>query len=285
MKINNFALIIGAMKCGTTSLFNYLSEHPQIALPVFKEPNFFSYDERWNNGREWYFSRWKNWNPQQHKIALEASTNYSKFHSYPQVINRIKSLEQEANFKFIYIVRNPIDRIESHYTYALAAGREKLKSLTKEIDSELIETSKYAKQIQLYYDTFDSNSILILNFNDLKKFPQETIKKVCSFLEINSCYEFKNPTKVYNASQSQIIDVSLWRYLRPIKVLRKVSKIVSTENKQKMRSLLGGHKIKSNFELSDFQKNYVLNELNDDLKKLSNKYGVDLSTWNIEIKN
>ena len=285
MKIKDFVLIIGAMKCGTTSLFNYLSQHPQIASPIFKEPNFFSYDERWNNGIEWYLNRWQNWNPQQHKIALEASINYSKVHSYPQVINRIKSLEPETSFKFIYIVRDPVERIESHYTYALADGRERLKSLAQEVDRELIETSKYAKQIGVYYNNFNSKNILILNFNDLKNTPQETIKKVCSFLEIDSSYEFRNISKVYNASQSQIVDIPLWRYLRPIKPLRKISKIISASNKQKIRRFIGGQKIQNNFKLSDLQKSCVLSELNDDLKKLSNKYGVDLSDWNIKIKS
>ncbi len=45
MMINNFALIIGAMKCGTTSLFSYLAQHPEISACQPKEPDFFSYDD------------------------------------------------------------------------------------------------------------------------------------------------------------------------------------------------------------------------------------------------
>ncbi|GAB4523064.1 MAG: sulfotransferase [Pleurocapsa sp.] len=284
MKIDNFVLIIGAMKCGTTSLFHYLCQHPQISSPIFKEPNFFSYDERWHNGIEWYLSRWQNWNPKQHKIALEASVNYSKIQSYPKVISRIKTLKDHANFKFIYIVRDPIERIESHYTYDIAKRREKFETFSKAVDLELIETSKYAKQIEPYYNNFSKQDILLINFDDLKLNSEKTVKKVCQFLEIDPDYDFVELKKVYNSTKNQIVDIKIWQFLRPIKPLRKVSKIFSPQQKEKIRRLIGGKEINQNFKLSLAQKKYVLKELNEDLKKLSEKYGVDLSSWNIDIE-
>ena len=73
-----FLIIIGAMKSGTTTLFRLLAQHPQIARPSEKEPHFFSRAERFENGLSHYQNLWK-WRPGFHKVALEASTGYTKF--------------------------------------------------------------------------------------------------------------------------------------------------------------------------------------------------------------
>lgn len=119
MKIKNFALIIGAMKCGTTSLYNYLAQHPEISACTYKEPSFFSTESNWSKGFEWYYDLW-NWDKNRHKIALEASTSYTRIHEYSNAAEKIAAVDK--NFKFIYIMRNPIKRIESHYTYEQALG-------------------------------------------------------------------------------------------------------------------------------------------------------------------
>ncbi len=71
-----FGLIIGAMKSGTTSLFELLAQHPQISASAEKEPSFFNRD---SDDDEWrrYTDLWR-WDPSRHLIALEASTSYSK---------------------------------------------------------------------------------------------------------------------------------------------------------------------------------------------------------------
>lgn len=75
--MNNFALIVGSMKCGTTSLFSYLAQHTQISACNDKEPRFFTNDHKWAKGFEWYQSLW-DWDHNQHKIALEASVDYTR---------------------------------------------------------------------------------------------------------------------------------------------------------------------------------------------------------------
>ena len=126
MKIDNFALIIGAMKCGTTSLFNILAQHPQVSPCFYKEPAFFSFNNRFSKGIEYYQSLW-NWNPSSHKVALEASTAYTKTHRTDfNTAENIAKFKDRANFKFIYILRNPIDRIESECNHLIASGNRKI---------------------------------------------------------------------------------------------------------------------------------------------------------------
>ncbi|MDJ0728268.1 MAG: sulfotransferase, partial [Prochloraceae cyanobacterium] len=201
VKIDNFALIIGAMKCGTTSLFHYLAEHPEIA-PCSKKEAFFFSASCWDKGFDWYQSLWQNWNPRQHKIALEASVDYTRIPTYANAAERIFSLQDRAKFKFIYIMRNPIERIESQYTHGQAAGWEGIEktSSTTTIDRDLIVPSLYAMQIKEYYKRFPAENILLLNFDDLKTNPRDLLQQVCNFLEIDPNYEFQGLNTVHNAN-------------------------------------------------------------------------------------
>jgi hypothetical protein len=292
MKINNFALIIGSMKSGTTSIFNYLSQHPQIAGSRRKEPNFFSDDENWNKGFEWYLQEWQDWNPQKHKIALEATINYTKYPVYPNAAERIYQLTDRANFKFIYVMRNPIERIESQYTYELGTPNKdkritflskKDKSIEIEIDEEILETSKYAKQLDEYYKLFPKDTILIINFDDFKNNTRSVLKKICQFFDVNENYEFKNIEIIHNPTANRIINDPIWHSFRKIKPLRKVvNKIIPERQKKSLHGLLGT-KVKKNFQLTQKQKDFILEELKEDLLQLKYQYNFDLSLWDIDI--
>jgi hypothetical protein len=283
VNINNFALIIGAMKCGTTSLFSYLSQHPQISVCSKKETFFFSDNNNWNKSFEWYQQLWS-WNSSKHKIALEASVDYTRIPTYPNAAERISTLQDRANFKFIYIMRNPIERIESHYTHGKAQGWQSTqKPLTKEIDKELLEASQYARQIEEYYQRFPRDHILLLNFEDLKTDPLNLVQKVCYFLEVDSNYQFQKIGKIYNANQERIADERLWRSLRKIKLLRALKNKLTIQQKQDIYRIFG-RKIKENFKLSLEQEKNVLSYLKEDLKKLKTDYKFDIDRWGIEIE-
>ena len=279
--INNFALIIGAMKCGTTSLFSYLAQHPQIAACRKKETFFFSADGCWNRGFDWYRSLW-DWDSTIHRIALEASVDYTRVPTYPNAAERIATLADKVNFKFIYIMRNPLDRIESHYTHGLAQNWQSTqKPLTEEIHPELIEASQYARQLNEYYQRFPAENILLLNFVDLKKDPRTLLKKVCCFLQIDPDYSFQGLNTVYNANTERIANETLWRSLKKIKLLHYLSKHISVQQKKKIYHLFG-RKLEGNIKLLPEQRSYVLHELREDLQKLRLDYGVDLQSWEIE---
>ncbi len=101
----NFALLIGAMKCGTTSVYDYLVTHPQVARCSVKEPNFFG-GETWSKGPDYYRGLWKDYDPALHSCALEASVYYTKLPQYRHTATRIAKFP--GKFKFLYIVRDPI---------------------------------------------------------------------------------------------------------------------------------------------------------------------------------
>ena len=280
--IDNFALIIGAMKCGTTSLFSYLAQHPQISACSEKEPRFFTNDKKWAKGFDWYQNLW-NWNPIEHKVALEASVSYTRIPLRPNAAERIAELKEKANFKFIYIVRNPIDRIESHYTHGKAQNWAETKQpLSEGINRHLIEVSQYARQIEEYYKRFPANDILLLNFEYLKTKPLNFVRKVCRFLDIDPDYKFQGLDTIHNANNQRLVDESLWKSMSRIKLLRSLAGLMPTKQKQILYNCFG-RKIEGNLRLSLEQRNFVLSELREDLRKLSLEYGVDVESWGIEI--
>ena len=120
-EIDDFAVIIGAMKSGTTSLFEYLADHPAISPCRTGEPNFFSRPANWRNGLDWYRDHWL-WDDE-HEWALEASTNYAKGFKFEGTPGRLAEARQQGlNFRFIYLLRHPLDRLASQYNHSLRAG-------------------------------------------------------------------------------------------------------------------------------------------------------------------
>ena len=273
-KISNFALIIGSMKCGTTSLFYYLSQHPQISVCTTKEPNFFANEQNWLNGFDYYQNLW-NWNPEKHKIALEASTHYTQIPRLPNAAERIAQIK--ADFKFIYIMRNPIERIESHYTHGKQSRWSEVKhDIHKHgIHQDLIDISRYARQLDEYYKRFPSAKILLLDFEDLKQTPLKLMKEVVRFLELDSSFEFQELSKVYNSTSQRLI----YPFWSP--VIKPIAKYFPTKPKDTIRNIIC-KKVGTNIKLSLEQKEYILHELHEDFQKLSEEYGFDISRWKVK---
>lgn len=285
MKINNFCLIIGAMKSGTTSLFNYLSQHPQVAPCRYKEPHFFEKSKNFNKGFNYYQSLW-NWNPKIHKIALEATPAYTKF-THPKTLNAAENIFQlqaatNTNYKFIYIMRNPIDRVESHCNH-LRIQKGNFEQNIAEIDNWIIDASKYAMQIAEYYKRFDKDSILLLNFCDLRSNPADIVKQVCQFLNIDHNYEFKNLNTIHNNSAEKVkINLLGYSFIRKTEFIKSLISVLPGDTRRKAR-ILFGNKTKNQVYLSPEQKEYILKELQDDLLQLKYDYQVNINSWGINI--
>lgn len=205
----DFALIIGAMKSGTSSLFNYLAGHPEIAACEIKEPHFFAYEENWLKGMQWYRSLWR-WHPGQHKIALEATAAYAKRPYVPHVPERIAEVK-DAEFRFIYILRHPFERLESHSLHVSVA--EGVKPLDEEIPQHAIWASQYAMQIDAY-ERFGRDRMLLLFTDDLSRDPQGVLRRVCRFLSVDPDFPFGTLRERYNRRERYFSETpKLWKRL------------------------------------------------------------------------
>lgn len=109
-------IVIGAMKCGTTSLYYALDAHPEIEMSDRKETDFFIRARNYRRGTDWYEDRF----PASGQARGECSPNYTKAHLFPRVARRMHDLVPDVHL--VYMVRDPIDRIVSHYVGNRAVG-------------------------------------------------------------------------------------------------------------------------------------------------------------------
>jgi hypothetical protein len=174
-------LIIGAHKCGTTSLHYYLSLHPQIGMSRRKEINFFSDNTVRSLGLSWYNSQFD----VRKVVRGESSTQYTCFPEYGDPAAEIGQILPDA--RLIYLVRNPIERIISHYIYDTDMGWERRsfsEALTDMETSPYLLRSCYALQLESYYSHFPRKQILVIAAEDLRKHRQQTLKGVFRFLGV-----------------------------------------------------------------------------------------------------
>jgi len=191
-------IIIGAMKCATTSLHYYLSLHPEISMSRVKELSYFGVDN-WYQGIEWYKSHFTDGSP----IRGEASPNYTNYPQQKDVATRMYTTIPEA--KLIYIVRDPIKRIFSHYIHHFTRGDDKrtlVKALQKLDDNNsYVARSKYYMQLEQYLAYYPKQQIFILTTEELYTHRVETLKKVFNFIGVSPSFKsakfdhIKHPTR------------------------------------------------------------------------------------------
>lgn len=174
--------VIGAAKCGTTSLHEYLDQHPQISMSREKEPDFFV-PEKSRGSREWYESQFDPSAP----VRGESSVSYTRYPDVTGVPERIHALIPDA--RFVYLVRDPIDRIVSHYLFRLLDHPE-IGSLENALDTPrhgtgFLTISRYWLQLEQYLAHFDEEQILVVDSDELGAHRAETLTAIFRFLGVD----------------------------------------------------------------------------------------------------
>ena len=265
--IQRFAIIIGAMKSGTTSLFRHLGSHPAVLPCRVKEPKFFSDDKKWAYGFDWYRSLW-DLRDTDHRIALEASTEYTKHPAIPSPAGRIA--EAPGDYRLLYILRNPLDRIESHHTHAYERGWSE-QQLEDGVVEHHVNVSRYAMQLDRYLEHFDREDVLLLDFDELERDPLMLMRRVCGFLEIDPAHPFPELDRAHNTLQEIRAPRSRWARLARRLGLRR------------LRPPRFSAPVARRCELSPEQRAAVLDALGDDLRRLRDEHGFDVSRWGLDL--
>ena len=187
-------IVIGAMKAGTTTLYHLLTQHPAICrtfaeLPgasFTKELNYFNKLYRATDTDLHYDWRFP-FDPALHAWTLDVSPNYAKLPRTKAVPSRIAALEGET--KLVYILREPVDRIESNLAHSLR-NKGKLARLTT-----CIRTSQYARHLKNYTAHIPRDDILLLDFRQLTDEPATVLAQISDFLGID---RFVARTAIHN---------------------------------------------------------------------------------------
>ena len=194
-------VIIGAMKSATSTLYEQLLLQPGIFLPRLKEPNFFSNDEQYSRGLDWYRGLFQEAGASD--ILGEASTHYTKLPTYPQTVTRMrKCLDQP---RLIYVMRDPVDRLISQYVHQCIDGEIRCrldKALTRH--PELIAYSCYARQLAPFIEVYGKKAILPVFFDRLIADSQGELERVCRFIGYGGKVEWDEGQPRHNLSAERL---------------------------------------------------------------------------------
>ena len=287
MKVDFF--IVGAPKAGTTSLYHYFNEHPEIEMSTKKEPDYFS-DEAINQQGMYYgehridtLEKYEALFPDDatDKKLGEASVSYL---FYPNVAGDIYKYNPDA--KIIIMLRNPVDRAFSHYLmdYRLGLVSDSFEDIvTKQSSSgkatlccqQYIEISAYAQQIKRYFEVFDTANILVIDYAEFKKNAQGIVKKGYDFLEVDNAFvaDVNKKHNTYTMPNNEAI-----RKVYSLAYLRKALNILLPKLlTKKIRALF--FKTDKKPTLSNPTRTQLKTFFKNDVAELSKILATDFSKW------
>jgi hypothetical protein len=168
-------VVIGGLKCGTTSLHHYLNLHPQIAMSRPKELNFFVAELNWDLGRDWYS---RHFDPAA-AVRGESSPHYTNLPRFTGVAERMRAVLGEAA-RLAYLVRDPVDRMLSHYLHNLGGGYETraLVDALADPESAYVARSRYAMQLEPYLREFGAERITVISREELRDDRTGTMRRI-----------------------------------------------------------------------------------------------------------
>jgi len=192
-------LIIGAHKAGTSSIYVYIQEHPDVYMPELKEPRFFCYDEQnvahVNKSRRVFPVR--TLGEYQH-LFIQGSSSIAVGEASPEYLNshiaasRIRETMPEV--KLIAGLRHPVERAYSLYQMGFRSGRITLE-FPDWIKEQLAGNDYtrfslfYYENLKRYYDNFSNDQIMIYLFDELKSDPLGVVKEIYDYLGVDKEFE------------------------------------------------------------------------------------------------
>ncbi|MBZ2188146.1 sulfotransferase domain-containing protein [Alcanivorax sp. JB21] len=227
-------IIAGTQKGGTTSLFDYLSQHPEMAPSFRKEVHFFDGGlnpavDRYKKGLRWYRANFPLAAAVADKVVYEASPLYL---FSPVAAPRIQKAFPDT--KIIILLRNPVERAISHYFHQKRKGRE-----TREADEALLDNEdfvrqalesgdfknydfikksykargKYYEQLKRYYELFPSEQILVLSSEEFFAEPDRVLSEVFRFCGVKEDVSIDNTVARNVGVNREAVDPEVYDYL------------------------------------------------------------------------
>ena len=290
-------IILGAAKSGTTALYHYLKQHPQIYLSPVKETEFFAFE-----GEELNFQGPKDM-PRLSITTLEdyqaqfdgveretAIGEASPVYLYSSKASaRIKHYLPDA--KLIVILRNPVERAYSQFLMLVRDNREPLRDFMQAVDEEetritqnwawgwhYVRVGLYYQQLKRYFENYQQKQIKVYLYEELKSNPDKVLKDIFDFLEVDVTF-IPNTSVKHNVSgipQNQLIHSWLYEKNLIKKVIKpflpeKLRKEIFIKLKKKQKL----HKP----ELTREIRQQLLPFFQEDILKLQELIGKDLSSW------
>jgi hypothetical protein len=287
--------IVGAPRSGTTSLYHYLKQHPQVFMSRIKEPRFFAVDGQHPHVTEQNHERREITTNLSDYLALfreaydaiavgEASTAYLNDGSAPGAI-----ADRVPNARIVAILRHPAERAFSAFQYKLRDGREPLARFEDALAAEAqrVKDGKtwyeykgkgfYARALKRYFDRFDRSRIRVYLSEDLFDKPAWMMRDLFEFLGVDT--GFTPDVSIRHSMSGRARSVGIQRWLTGKQPLKEVLKKAIPEQ--------WGHRVISSVQphnmvrgrLDPDTRLRLTREYSNDIRSLQDLIGRDLSHW------
>jgi len=271
-------IIAGAEKTGSTSLYNYLRQHPDVFMSTPKEPDFFL-NEDYKKNIESYLQLFAN--AGNCKALGEASVSYF---NKPQTAYRIK--EALSNPQVILVLRHPAERAYSHYNMLVDHGVVPNRSYHEVVQSALkegnlcntgIPTSSYAPSLRVYKEQFQG-CLLTLLYRDFKSNPISTCRRIFNHIDVDDQFapDVSNKSNVSSRPRSSFLHLlmreqwalkALIKQAVPANLLNYVRKSVREVNSKEIPPL------------HQETRRMIIEHLRGDIEETESLVGYSLAHW------
>lgn len=293
-------LLIGAAKSGTSAVYEYLRQHPEVYASDIKEPGFFAFegqrpsfegpgDRKFNRGCVTTLSRYQELFS--HAVAQpalgEASTVYLYSREAPQRIRRYL-----PDVKLLAILRNPVERAHSGYRYLVRDGLEPLPSFESALQAEEARIAAnwqhiwhhqrlglYYDQLRRYFDLFSPDQIAVCLYEDFQASPLAVMRTMFSFLGVDPSFapDISVRHNVSGAPKSRLLHAAL---ARPNAAKNLIKGLLPAATRRRMRARLMEHNIvPTRADIAPATRRYLADFYRDDVLRLQSLIGRDLSHW------
>ena len=285
-----YIIIIGAMKSGTTTLFDVLAQHPRIAPARNKEPGFFAFEDVRAKGFAWFDTLF-DFDAERHVYRLEASTDYTKAPFVTGVWERMTA-RADVDVRLLYIMRDPLRRIESHARHVQVARKEIGQQISPRADHDLdaglsavnLAISRYACQLDAYQAAWEAGKLHCLTLDDLRMCTEATMAGIWSFLDLDAPRDTGLPRRLprRNAAGPRRQTHPAWEALIRMPALMGVAKAVMPAGiRQRIRALFHREvKAHGRFELTPEETDVLAALYRPEIARLRRVYSVRIpETW------
>lgn len=274
------ALVIGAQKSGTTTLYEDLRTHPGVFFPEDKEPGDLSSDEVLTPaGRERYQRMFHRSRPGQ--LCAEASTIYTKLPDFPGVPERAHEVIG-SDLRMIYIVRNPIDRIVSHHRHEQTLRLRPPMPIDEAIrtDHRFLAYSSYAMQAQPWIETFGPGRVLVVRFEDYIRDRREGVASVEAFLGLRPMPDLIDADERFNVTGVEPLTSPAIRRVARSRVYRTtIRPFLSTDVRRRLRFVVLPKPTELPPPPSPATIDHIIDALHEDLERQPSLFGRSAPLW------
>jgi len=299
VKKPNF-FIVGAPKCGTTAMNEYLKQHPEIFIPDIKEVHYFGSDLKFR------ITGWERPRREDYLGLFEKAQNYkaigeaSVWYLYSETAAKEIKLFNPAA-RIVIMLRNPVDMIYSLHSQYVYEGNEDISEFGAALDAEekrkqgeripahtyligslfYTDVAKYSKQVQRYIEIFEREKILVIIYDDFRENAAGEYKKTLRFLNVDDNFEVDmkviNPSKIVRSRDLQRIMMNPPKMLLRVGSHLKIPLKMQSIAMEKIRAFNTRYKKRSSMDMELRQA--LKREFRDDVERLSLLLGRDLSFW------